>query len=768
MKKWNSAFTSLAVSYLFVVLVIVLLLCSVFSIYFSGRYKEELRNSSRLILENTAGTVEASVLQRVQQIYLELSLDRTSALRLFSDASFQHNLSKVSELQNLLKAEVAGNPDIVQAVHLYAPKQQVMLSSLHGLTYDADQGESAAYFTGWIGGMRNNPHSSLWTPAREVPEDIYSSVPGGKHSTLITYARSYPFQSSGADSDLILAIDIKQSAISAIIGNMMPLQYEDTYIIDPSGAIIAGEVLAQAGSPGFSANGLPAAAGEAGSFSSKIGDTSYVISHQPLPSAGWTIVSAVPASFFYAPSNVMQQLILGLCLLALLLGFLLSGVLAKVNYKPVKRLTAKIRDLSGPVPEPAANEYRLIDTAFTRLSQQVSSLEESLQASAPAIKRNAVLSLLDGGLNGGETAEALLLLGITPQYSRYCCLLIRPQEAWAHMSSAHIQSMVGGIIEHLEDLGLPGCRIIAEELPDRQVAAIVCAAGPAGPLQEQLSQLLSPAGGRQLQADIQQAWGSWVAEITQLHSSFSEAQTLMKYAYFLPEQPVLNASGLLERENSLDEIPQALLVKFKDKLHSRQLDELISATGQLITAMREGPYPADYCHFILGNTVFVYSDYLKSIRYKPEDGGYPDLYGQYIGMSNILRFQDWLTRSLAAFITETDKRNSGRALSSVETAKEYIAQHLSDDLSLDAVSSKVFISPKYLSRLFKEELGMNYTDYVTGQRMEHARTLLESSSMTVEQIAGTVGYGTAAYFIKRFKERYGCTPGNYLRTVKEG
>lgn len=88
MKKWNSAFTSLAVSYLFVVLVIVLLLCSVFSIYFSGRYKEELRNSSRLILENTAGTVEASVLQRVQQIYLELSLDRTSALRLFSDASF--------------------------------------------------------------------------------------------------------------------------------------------------------------------------------------------------------------------------------------------------------------------------------------------------------------------------------------------------------------------------------------------------------------------------------------------------------------------------------------------------------------------------------------------------------------------------------------------------------------------------------------------------------------------------------------------------------
>lgn len=771
MKKWNSAFTSLAVSYISIVLVIVLLLCSVFSIYFSSHYKEELRDRNQLILENTAGTIETSVLQRVQQIYLELSLDRTSALHMFTDSSFHNNLSKVSGLQDLLQSAVASNSDIVEAVHLYAPRQQVMLSSLYGLKYNAVQGDSAVYYTDWISGMSHNPQNSLWTPARWVPEDIFSGVPGGNGNTLITYAHSYPFQSSGENSDLILAIDVKQSAISAVIQTMMPSQYEDTFIAEQSGSMIAGaeqETLKQEGGYGSSLTKALAEPAEAGSFSDKIGDTSYVISYQTLPSTGWKIFSASPASFFYEPSNVMQQLILGICLLAIVLGILLSGILAKANYSPIKQLTLKIKDFSGHASEPSTNEYRLIDSAFTRLNDKVSSLEESLQASAPLIKHNAVLNLLQGGAARGERADKLQFFGFAREYSHYCCLLVDSRKAWAQMSSTHIQLIMSGIIEQLETSRLPGSRIIAEELPDKRIAAIVCAREESSTLLEQFSQLVVAEGRKQFHTEVQLSWGCWVQEMSGLHLSYAEAQALMKYAYFLPEQAVLRDRSLLKRENSLDEIPQSLLLKFKDKLQARQLDELVTVVGQLVAAMREGQYPANYCHFILGNTVFVYSDYLKSIRYKSPDDGHLDLYNQHIGMPDILHFQSWLVDSLTVFIAETEKRNSERALSTIEAAKQYIEQHLAEDLSLDAVSSKVFISPKYLSKLFKEELGVTYTDYVTTRRMEQAKALIENNNMTVEQIASTVGYGTAAYFIKRFKEMYGCTPGNYLRTVKEG
>ncbi|UQZ35188.1 AraC family transcriptional regulator [Paenibacillus sp. PK3_47] len=768
MKKWNSAFASLAISYVSIVLVIILMVCSVFYIYFSEHYKEELRNKNQLILENTARTIETSILQSVQQIYLDLSLDKNGNLRLFADPSLLSNTASMMELQEALKSEAASHSDLVQAVHLYAPGHNIMLSSLYGLRFKADQGEQAGYFADWMDGMRSNQLNYLWTKTRVIPEDIYSSVPGGNANALITYAHSYPFQSAGQDSDLIVAIDVKESAIRGVIENMLPTQSGSTFILDPSGNLIKGPEGGNFRMPDLYASSITEVLGSdtsSGSFNEKMGYTSYVVSYHTLPSTGWKIYSAMPASFFYEQSVVVQKLILGICLFAVLLGLVLSGIWAKASYKPIKRLAGKIRDLTGHTLDPAANEYRLIDTAFIRLNDKVINLEETLQANSPVIKRNLVLNLLQSRYTREELAEELRFIGFSQTYNSYSCLLLNTGEAFAGLSSSHMQEVMHRMIHQLETVRLPDSRLIAEELPDKKIVVILCTNNDIGGLLEELSALILSEGRQQFQLDIQLSWGSRVQEMTELRVSYTEAEALMKYAYFLPECPVLNDRSLLERENSLEELPQSLLTKFKDKLHARQLQETVTAVEQLAAAMREGKYPADYCHFILANTVFVYSDYLKNVRYKPPAKGHLDLYHQYLEICNIGAFRDWLVESVTCFITETEKRNSERALSTIELAKQYIENHLSGDLSLEAVSSQVFISPKYLSKLFKEELGVTYTDYVTCRRMEQAKVLIENNNMTVEQIAGMVGYGTAAYFIKKFKEMYGCTPGNYLRSM---
>lgn len=767
MKKWNSAFASLVISYVSMVLVIVLLLCTVFYFYFSGKYKEELRDKSRMILENTAHTIETSVLQRAQQVYLELSLDKTADLRLFADASIPKHPAGAIDLQALLKSEVVAHSDIVQAVHLYDPKRNVMLSSLYGLKYNADQGDGAEFLADWMDGMRKHKQNSLWTPARWIPEDIFSNVPGGNGNNLLTYAHSYPFQSSGENSDLIIAIDVKESAVNGIIRNMMPSQYESTFILDRWGRMINGSDKDTSGLQSdfdFSIAKVTESGADAGSFLDKIGSIAYVVSYQTLPSTGWKMYSAMPSSFFYEKSLVVQKLTLGICLLALLLGTLLSGILAGVNYSPIKRLAMKIKDLTGHTPEPATNEYRMIDSAFTRLSDKVSSLEETLQATGPIIKRNVVMNILHNDFTRETLAKELPCLGISREFKHYCCLLLNSGGAIAALSSGDMQVVMQRMIARLEAVCPPESRIIAEELPDKKIAVILCAREASDALLEQFSRLVL-SESKQQHLELQLSWGSWVRRMADVHISYNEARTLIKYAYFLPEVSILKDLRLLERENSLDEIPQSVLARFREKLHARQLHEIETAVKQLVTAMREGMYPADYCHFVLANIVFVYSDYLKSVRYTPPVQGHLDLYNQYIELRNIHDFRDWLVDSAAAFIHHTEKRNSERAVSTIESAKQYIERHLSEDLSLEAVSAKVFISPKYLSKLFKEELGVTYTDYVTGRRMERARALIENNNMTVEQIASTVGYGTAAYFIKRFKETYGCTPGNYLRNM---
>lgn len=345
-------------------------------------------------------------------------------------------------------------------------------------------------------------------------------------------------------------------------------------------------------------------------------------------------------------------------------------------------------------------------------------------------------------------------------------MLMNTGTAITENDSAKQPEAIARLIHGLECLSLQDSRLIAEELPDKRFAVILCTDVASEALLDKFAQLLLAETRQQLQPDIQLSTGCWVKDLRDIHQSFNKAQVLMKYAYFLPELHILKDHSLLQREHSLDEIPQTLLAKFRDKLQNRQLDEAAGTIEQVVEHMREGQYPADYCHFILSNMVFVYSDAAKNVRYKhPLQFGHPDLYHEYTNLRDIVAYRSWLTASITTFMEETENRNSDRAVSTIELAKQYIEANLSDDLSLEAVGAKVFLSPKYLSKLFKEEMGVTYTDYVTSRRMEQAKVLIENNNMTIDRVASSVGYGTTAYFIKRFKEMYGCTPGNYVRSL---
>nr|WP_154889817.1 AraC family transcriptional regulator [Paenibacillus xylanexedens] len=769
MKKWSSAWAGLALSYGSIVIVIVLLICSFFYIYFSRSYNEELRNKNQLILENTARTIEGTVLKRVQQMYVDLSLNKSANIRLFTDQEDRNELNQVVDLQELLKAKVAANTDIVQGIHLYYPARNIMLSSLYGLRYKADQSEGSVYYADWLQEMRTSKHNSLWTPVRHIPKDIFSSQTSENTNGLFTYAHSYPFRSTGETSDVIIAIDVKEEAVNAIIENMMPSQYQHTVIVNAAGNAVSRLQEQSAGQSDMYTASLKKTLelGHAkGSFDEKIGDAPYVVSYQTLPSTQWMIYSATPSSYYYEQSIMIQKLILGICLIALLIGLILSAVLVRANYSPIKRLVGRIKDLSGTTSHQVTNEFRLIDNAFLHLKEQVNHLEETVHANSAAVRHKAVLNLLQGNPEHRPWKEERAALGIARQYKEYCCMLMNTGSAIAESGSSKQPETIAKLMHGLECLSLQDSRLIAEELPDKRFAVILCTDVASEALLDKFAELLLAETRQQLQPDIQLSTGCWVKDLRDIHQSFNEAQVLMKYAYLLPELHILKDHSLLQREHSLDEIPQTLLAKFRDKLQSRQLDEAVGTIEQVVEQMREGQFPADYCHFILSNMVFIYSDAAKNVRYKhPLQFGHPDLYHEYTNLHDILAYRNWLTASITTFIEETENRNSDRAVSTIELAKQYIEANLSEDLSLEAVGSKVFLSPKYLSKLFKEEMGVTYTDYVTSRRMEQAKLLIENNNMTIDRVASSVGYGTTAYFIKRFKEMYGCTPGNYVRNL---
>ena len=90
-------------------------------------------------------------------------------------------------------------------------------------------------------------------------------------------------------------------------------------------------------------------------------------------------------------------------------------------------------------------------------------------------------------------------------------------------------------------------------------------------------------------------------------------------------------------------------------------------------------------------------------------------------------------------------------------------EHLEEDLSLSVLSEQFHLNPQYISQLFKNEIGVGFLAYLTNIRMEKAKKLLLSTSYSVAEIAGQVGYVDYRVFTKAFKKAEGITPSQYRR-----
>lgn len=100
----------------------------------------------------------------------------------------------------------------------------------------------------------------------------------------------------------------------------------------------------------------------------------------------------------------------------------------------------------------------------------------------------------------------------------------------------------------------------------------------------------------------------------------------------------------------------------------------------------------------------------------------------------------------------------------VERVKKYLEEHFSQNITLELLAENFFISPVYLSRLFKRKTGENYMRYLTALRMDKAKKLLKTSRIKVADIACMTGYDNPRYFARLFKEHNGMSPQEYRET----
>ena len=117
---------------------------------------------------------------------------------------------------------------------------------------------------------------------------------------------------------------------------------------------------------------------------------------------------------------------------------------------------------------------------------------------------------------------------------------------------------------------------------------------------------------------------------------------------------------------------------------------------------------------------------------------------------------------IADLIAGRREKEKGNAVKSIaDFISRYVDDHISEDVSMQALSDASGYSTGYLARVFKQQEGVSIRDYITDKRIGLAKAMLMGSNMRVYEIASRCGYDNTAYFIRVFKIQTGLTPQEY-------
>ena len=132
-----------------------------------------------------------------------------------------------------------------------------------------------------------------------------------------------------------------------------------------------------------------------------------------------------------------------------------------------------------------------------------------------------------------------------------------------------------------------------------------------------------------------------------------------------------------------------------------------------------------------------------------------------LAADNYDELKSWFLRKVAESARNVTTKADEKANRVIAKARAFIDRNFNRELTLEEVSREVHVSPYYFSKLFKEQTGENFINYLTLRRVETAKQLLADGRLNIKNICTEVGYNDPNYFSRLFKRFEGVTPTEY-------
>ena len=253
------------------------------------------------------------------------------------------------------------------------------------------------------------------------------------------------------------------------------------------------------------------------------------------------------------------------------------------------------------------------------------------------------------------------------------------------------------------------------------------------------------------------AVSSGISTPSQIPERYKELEFLMENRFYSLESSIYMAEYEVNAAADVCLDDDTLMKQLKQDIRGKNLISLREHFEMLFSSYRQGKkFSQIYVKFMSTNLLKMVSE---AIPHKTEDQTNEDVEKLYnaVGIFEILEILEENIRMFEDYV----QKDSGVMRREVEEVKKYIYTHYGEELSVDILAEQVYLTPGYLSTIFRKETGQNLSKFIKAYRMEKAREMLENTHEKIVTISEKAGYPNTSYFCQNFREYFGISPQKY-------
>ena len=265
-----------------------------------------------------------------------------------------------------------------------------------------------------------------------------------------------------------------------------------------------------------------------------------------------------------------------------------------------------------------------------------------------------------------------------------------------------------------------------------------------------------------MNAECYVAVSSTITSDFNMADAYQEVEILMENRFYRSDMWVYMPDINWEGKDNYDVVVD-LLEKMENDVRLRDLTHLWEHFRKFAAQKQQGgKFSHIFMKFSCSNIV---KEMYKDMNFSSDKCA--DAIEKLYQCTTVQEIIDILEQNIQLY-EDTMFSNQSGARSDVEKVKSYVYEHYADELSVEILGKGVYLSPGYMSYIFKKETGEGLTHFIREFRLEKAKELLCTTNKKIVQICKETGFTNASYFCKSFREYYGCSPEKFRKTAGNG